>query len=68
MTGNGLCPTQTVGGTRWDRTTQADEASPIYEPPTLEVIGKIEDLTKVTVTVLEGSICQNYVTHVKCVN
>lgn len=44
------------------------ELPPVYEPPTLEVVGKIEDLTKVTVTLLEGSICQNYATHVKCVN
>jgi hypothetical protein len=44
------------------------EVPPVYEPPTLEVVGKIEDLTKVTVTLLEGSICQNYVTHLKCVN
>jgi hypothetical protein len=46
-----------------------DEAPPpIYEAPTIEVLGKIEDLTRTTVTVLEGSICQNFVTHVKCVN
>ena len=39
-----------------------------YEPPTITVVGSLEALTKVTVSVLEGSICANFPDHASCQN